>query len=75
VSKANLSAECDILRKQLVAAQNDSAAARVELAGVRSEADALRKQLNAEGAAAAKLKAASEQLAHEFYRLTGRKVA
>jgi hypothetical protein len=75
VSKANLSAECDILRKQLVAAQNDSAAARVELAGVRSEADALRKQLNAEGAAASKLKAASDKLAHEFYRLTGRKVA
>jgi hypothetical protein len=75
VSKANLSAECDILRKQLVAAQNDSAAARVELAGVRSEADALRKQLSAEGAAASKLKAASDKLAHEFYRLTGRKVA
>jgi chromosome segregation ATPase len=74
VSKANLSAECDILRKQLVAAQNDSAAAKTELAGVRSEVDTLRKQLNADAKAAARFKAESEKLAHEFYRLTGTKL-
>jgi hypothetical protein len=74
VSKANLSAECDILRKQLVAAQNDSAAAKTELAGVRSEVETLRKHLAADAKAAARFKAESEKLAHEFYRLTGTKL-
>jgi hypothetical protein len=74
VSKANLSAECDILRKQLVAAQSDAAAAKTELAGVRSEVETLRKHLAADAKAAARFKAESEKLAHEFYRLTGTKL-
>jgi hypothetical protein len=74
VAKANAVAECDILRKQLVAAQADSAAAKTELAGVRSEVETLRKHLAADAKAAARFKAESEKLAHEFYRLTGTKL-